>query len=131
MRSYTCANRMRSEGGRILRHFMLPVITFTMVIAGTHSTYAYTAVKGTVSCTSGKVRKEASTSSSFAFGVRKDEEVVVIDEKKGSDGRLWYRIKVGSSTGYIRSDLVTKSKTKAEQQGTSADADQAQSTDAK
>ncbi len=132
MRSYTCANRMRSEGGRILRHFMLPAITFTMVIAGAHSTYAYTAVKGTVSCTSGKVRKEASTSSSFAFGVRKDEEVVVIDEKKGSDGQLWYQIKVGSSTGYIRSDLVTKSKTKSEQQGTSTDTKQAaQSADAK
>ncbi len=112
MRSYTCANRMRSEGGRMLRYLMLPALTVTMVLAGSHCTYAYTAVKGTVTCSSGKVRKEASTNSSFAFGVRKDEPVTVVDEKKGADGKLWYQIKVGDSTGYIRSDLVNKSKEK-------------------
>ena len=111
MRSYTFTI-MRSEGGRILRRVMLPVLAFSMVVTGTRSTYAFTAVKGTVTCTSGKVRKEASTSASFAFGVRKDEEVTVIDEVKGNDGQKWYRIKVGESTGYIRSDLVSKSKEK-------------------
>ncbi|MBR4719119.1 MAG: SH3 domain-containing protein [Lachnospiraceae bacterium] len=89
-----------------------------MVISGTQSTYAYTAVKGTVTCTSGKVRKEASTNASFAFGVRRDEGVTVVDELKGSDGKLWYKIQVGSSTGYIRSDLVKKSNTKADGTGT-------------
>ncbi len=114
MSSHTCANRMRSEGGRILRHLMLPIAAATLVVTGTYSTYAYTAVKGTVSCTSGKVRKEASTSASFAFGVRKDEDVTIIDETKGSDGKIWYKIKVGESTGYIRSDLVNKSNKTAE-----------------
>lgn len=103
---------MRSEGGRILRQLMLPVITISLIMTGTQSTYAYTAVKGTVTCTSGKVRKDASTTASFAFGVKKDEEVTVVDEKKGSDGKLWYKIQVGGSTGYIRSDLVKKSNTK-------------------
>ncbi|MCR5507450.1 MAG: SH3 domain-containing protein [Lachnospiraceae bacterium] len=110
MRSHTCTDNMRSEGGRIFRHLMLPVLAASLIVTGTRSTYAYTAVKGTVTCSSGKVRKDASTSSSFSFGVRKDEEVTIIDEKKGSDGKTWYRIKVGESTGYIRSDLVNKSK---------------------
>ncbi|MCR5357345.1 MAG: SH3 domain-containing protein [Lachnospiraceae bacterium] len=103
---------MRPEGGRILRRVMLPVLAASLVITGTRSTYAYTAVKGTVTCSSGKVRKEASTSASFAFGVRRDEEVTVVGEVKGSDGKTWYQIKVGDSTGYIRSDLVSKSKEK-------------------
>ncbi|MCR5355856.1 MAG: SH3 domain-containing protein [Lachnospiraceae bacterium] len=89
---------------------MLPVLAASMVITGTRSTYAYTAVKGTVTCTSGKVRKEAGTDASFAFGVRKDDEVTILDEVKGNDGKKWYRIKIGESTGYIRSDLVNKSK---------------------
>ena len=113
MRSDTYANVMRQEGGRRFRMAMLPVLTVTMVLAGVQSTYAYTAVKGTVTCTSGKVRKEASTSSAFAYGVKQDEEVTIIDEKKGDDGKVWYQIKVGEGTGYIRSDLIAKSKTKA------------------
>ena len=112
MRSNTCQGKVRLKGGRILRQVVLPVLTVTLVVAGAQSTYAYTAVKGTVTCTSGKVRKGASTASSFAFGVRQDEEVTVIDEKKGDDGKVWYQIKVGDSTGYIRSDLIAKSKTK-------------------
>ena len=114
MRSYTYANRMRLKGDRILRSLLLPVLTASMVVTGTHSTYAYTAVKGTVTCTSGKVRKEASTDASFAFGVRKDDEVTIVDEQKGSDGKLWYKVQIGGSTGFIRSDLVAKSKTKAD-----------------
>ena len=112
MRSDTYDVRMRLKGGRMLKRMVLPVLTLSMVIAGARSTYAYTAVKGTVTCSSGKVRKEASTSASFAFGVRQDEEVTVIDEKKGDDGKVWYRIKVGDSTGFIRSDLIAKSKEK-------------------
>ena len=130
MRSYTCANRMRSEGGRMLRYLMLPALTVTMVLAGSHSTYAYTAVKGTVTCSSGKVRKDASTNSSFAFGVRKDETVTVIDEKKGADGKLWYQIRIGESTGYIRSDLISKSKEKVAVNNTDSKKDTAAATTA-
>lgn len=119
MRSHTCVNRVRSEGGRILRQLVLPVMTVTLVMTGTQSTYAYTAVKGTVTCSSGKVRKEASTNASFAFGVRKDEEVTVVDEQKGKDGKLWYKVQVGDSSGFIRSDLVQKSKIKAQNTGAS------------
>ncbi len=113
MRSDTCISGVRQKGGRTLRQMVLPVLTISMVMAGTQSAYAYTAVKGTVTCKSGKVRKEASTSASFAYGVKQDDEVTVIDEKKGDDGKVWYQIKVGNGTGYIRSDLIAKSKTKA------------------
>ncbi|MCR4807770.1 MAG: SH3 domain-containing protein [Lachnospiraceae bacterium] len=111
MRSDTCVGGMRLKGGCRLRKVMLPVLTVTLVMTGAQSTFAYTAVKGTITCTSGKVRKEASTSSSFAFGVKQDDEVTVIDEKKGDDGKIWYKIKIGDSTGFIRSDLIAKSKT--------------------
>ncbi|MBQ7562848.1 MAG: SH3 domain-containing protein [Lachnospiraceae bacterium] len=74
--------------------------------------YGYTAVKGTVTARSGFVRKEASTSSSCVFCVSKGDEVIVLGEKKGSDGRVWYQIQLGGSTGYIRSDLVSKSNIK-------------------
>ena len=113
MRSNICAYRMRLKGDRILRLSALPVLTTLLVVAGTHSTYAYTAVKGTVTCSSGKVRMEASTTSSCAFGVRKDEELTITDELKGNDGKLWYKVQIGGSAGYIRSDLVAKSKIKA------------------
>ena len=74
--------------------------------------YGYTAVKGTITARSGFVRKEASTSSSCVFCVAKGDEVIILDEKKGSDGKTWYRIQVNESTGYIRSDLVSKSNIK-------------------
>ena len=125
MRSGTYDVRMRLKGGRMLRRFVLPVLTLTLVFAGTRSAYAYTAVKGTVTCSSGKVRKEASTSASFAFGVRKGEEVTVIDEKKGVDGKIWYRIKIGDSTGFIRSDLIAKSKEKVNNASSKDDKDKA------
>ena len=118
MRSSTCANRMRLKGNRILRQIALPVVTASLILTGMQSTYAYTAVDGTVTCTSGKVRKEASTSASFAFGVRQDETVKITDEVKGTDGKTWYQIKVGDSTGYIRSDLVQKSATATTKDGT-------------
>ncbi|MCR5419690.1 MAG: SH3 domain-containing protein [Lachnospiraceae bacterium] len=105
----------------MIRYLMLPVMITVLVMTGSNSTYAYTAVKGTVTCQSGKVRKEASTNSSFAFGVRKDEEVTIVDEKKGNDGKVWYQIKIGAATGYIRSDLINKSKTKVKTENVSGD----------
>ncbi len=121
MRSDTYFSEVRLKGGRKLRHLVLPVLTLSMVVTGAQSTYAYTAVKGTVTCTSGKVRKEASTSASFAFGVKHDEEVTVVDEKKGDDGKVWYQIKIGDATGYIRSDLIAKTKTKVKNEGKAAE----------
>ncbi len=70
--------------------------------------YGYTAVEGTVTARSGFVRKEASVSSSCVFCVSKDDTVVITDEKTAADGRKWYRIQLGGSEGYIRSDLVKK-----------------------
>lgn len=112
MRRGTYGEEFRSEGGRILRFFLLPVIVVLIMMSGVQSAYGYTAVNGTVTCTSGIVRKDASTSSACVFCVSKDESVTITDEKKDSSGTVWYQIKMGENTGYIRSDLVKKSTTK-------------------
>ncbi len=92
---------------------MLPVLSASLALTGGQSTYAYTSTKGTVACESGKIRKDASTNSGFAYGVKQGDEITIINEKKGDDGKIWYEVQVGEGTGYIRSDLVEKSKTTA------------------
>lgn len=66
--------------------------------------------KGTVKAKSAVVREKASTASVCAFCVKSGEEIIILSEEKGKDDFTWYKIKVQNSTGYIRSDLVTKSK---------------------
>ena len=95
----------------IISGMVLPTVMVTYIME--QQVYGYTAAKGTVLCKSGMVRKDASTTASFAFGVVKDETVTITDEKKGSDGNTWYQISVSGSTGYIRADLVKKSETAA------------------
>lgn len=109
------AKRMRDKGTRRLVLSLLVItgviITMTVTLMMKQQVLGYTAVKGTVLCKSGMVRKDASTASAFAFGVTKDEVVTITDEKTGSDGKVWYQITVSGTTGYIRSDLIKKSET--------------------
>lgn len=70
--------------------------------------YGYTAVKGKVKAGSAVVRESASTSAACAFGVKSDEEVLILSEETGKDSNTWYKIQVLDKTGYIRSDLVKK-----------------------
>lgn len=91
--------------------FICAVAIFILSAAVPSDIYGYTAVRGTVSVKSGKVRKDADAKSAFVFGVTKDEIVTIVGEKKGTDGNLWYQVKVLNSTGYIRSNLVKKSNT--------------------
>ena len=72
--------------------------------------YGYTAVKGKVKAGSAIVRESASTSAACTFGVKSDEEVLILSEETGKDSATWYKIQVLDKTGYIRSDLVNKSK---------------------
>ncbi len=103
---------MRLKGcAPVLKMLVLAVVAAIVMQANTSNIYGYTAVKGTVLVKSGKVRKDANTNSAFVFGVTKDETVTVIGEKKDKDGLLWYEIQVMNTTGYIRSDLISKSKT--------------------
>ena len=52
--------------------------------------------------------KDASATSAVTFCVANNESVAILGEEKGKDGKTWYKIAVGDSTGYIRSDLITK-----------------------
>lgn len=109
------AKRLRDKGTRRLVLSLLVItgviISLMVTIMMKQQVFGYTAVKGTVLCKSGMVRKDASTASAFAFGVTKDEVVTITDEKTGSDGKVWYQITVSGTTGYIRSDLIKKSET--------------------
>lgn len=67
-----------------------------------------TVSSGTVKVKSGNVRSSASTKASVSFCVSSGEEVAILGEEKGKDGSSWYKVSVGTSTGYIRSDLVSK-----------------------
>ncbi len=92
---------------------LMPVVAAAVLIfltASPKQVFALTAVKGTVRCGSGIVRESASTSAPCAFCVRKGDSVIILSEEDGKDGNKWYKIRILDQTGYIRSDLVTKSK---------------------
>ncbi|MBO4901972.1 MAG: cadherin-like beta sandwich domain-containing protein [Lachnospiraceae bacterium] len=76
----------------------------------TQGVTAETATKAKVKCKSGIVRESASSSANCAFCVSEGEEILVLSEEKGKDGNTWYKISLQGKSGYIRSDLVTKSK---------------------
>ena len=95
--------------GKYTVHFLLAVVIVCIVnFIYVTDVSAYTSARGTVTCTSGKVRSDASTTSSVVFCVTKDEPLIIIDEKKDAGGSVWYQVKSGTLTGYIRSDLVKK-----------------------
>ncbi len=72
--------------------------------------HSATVSSGTVKAKSGFVRAAASTSSAVSFCVSSGNEVAILGEEKGKDGNTWLKVAVGTSVGYIRSDLVSKTK---------------------
>lgn len=102
----------------LLKMLVLCVALFIVTLSGAQHIYGYTAVRGTVIVKSGKARKTASTKGQFVFGVVKDETVTVIGEEKGDDGKIWYKVKVLGSVGYLRSDLVKKSNIEVKSEST-------------
>ena len=52
------------------------------------------------------IRKEASASSAAVGGAENGKILTVISQVQGGDGNIWYQVKSGDITGYIRSDLV-------------------------
>ena len=101
-----------SEGRRhpwlpVLSGVMFSIIILTMAAVPAR---ADEAVKGTVKCRSGIVRKTASTTAECAFCVKEGENILILSESEGSDGNKWYQIRLQDQSGYIRSDLVSKSK---------------------
>lgn len=78
------------------------------------------ATTGTVIPASAKIRAEANTGSTAVGSVTAGKTVNILEETTGSDGKVWYKVEVdGSTTGYIRSDLVNKS---GSSEGTTANA---------
>ncbi|MBR4575367.1 MAG: SH3 domain-containing protein [Lachnospiraceae bacterium] len=92
------------------RSIVMGMTAAVLVIAAAFpvQTYSATVSSGTVKAKSGFVRSAASSESAVAFCVSSGNEVAILSEEKGKDGKTWYKVAVGTSTGYIRSDLVSK-----------------------
>ena len=88
------------------------------------SVYGFTVVNGVVTARSGFVRKDASTSSSCVFCVTNGDIVTLTGVKKLPNGEKWYKVEMGDQSGYIRSDLVFKPKTKKDKSDTQAQTSQ-------
>ena len=93
---------------------MLSVLVLAQAFAFAFPATAYSATvsSGTVKARSGFVRSSASAQSAVSFCVASGDEVAILGEEKGKDGKTWLRVAVGTSTGYIRSDLVSKTNKK-------------------
>ena len=63
-----------------------------------------------VSAASAKIRSAADTGSNVLASVKSGDKLDVIEDVTGTDGSTWCKVYVdANTTGYIRSDLVTKS----------------------
>lgn len=95
---------------RIIMGMVAILITQGIATLSPIQTYSATVSTGTVKARSGFVRSAATAQSAVSFCVSSGDEVAILSEEKGKDGNTWYRIAVGTSVGYIRSDLVSKTK---------------------
>ncbi len=95
---------------RIIMGMVAILITQGVAALSPIQTYSATVSTGTVKARSGFVRSAATAQSAVSFCVSSGDEVAILSEEKGKDGNTWYRIAVGTSVGYIRSDLVSKTK---------------------
>ena len=93
------------------------------------SVYGFTVVNGVVTARSGFVRMDASTSSSCVFCVTNGDIVTITGKKKLENGEKWYKVEKDGQSGYIRSDLVYKPKTKKDDTQTQEAVPAAQTTD--
>lgn len=66
-------------------------------------------VSGKVISSNVNVRSDASTSSEAVGSVQLNDKVTILDEKTGTDGKVWYKIETtGGVVGYVRSDFIKK-----------------------
>lgn len=87
---------------------------------------------GTVTADSAKVRQEASVTSNVVGSSAKGTTVTITNEVTDSSGTIWYEVYVdANTTGYIRSDLVSKDgATESSTESTQTDNTAAQTTTA-
>lgn len=82
------------------------VLTVSALWCGSFVSYADTTA--TVTVDSAKIREKADTASEAVNGAVRGDQVTIIEEVNDASGTLWYKVNVGNTTGYIRSDLVSK-----------------------
>lgn len=75
------------------------------------SIVAFADTQATVAVDSANIRSEASTSADAVGKVTKGATVTITEETTDTSGTSWYKITSGNTTGYVRSDLVTKKET--------------------
>lgn len=82
------------------------VLTCVMFL---HFSITSFAAEGKVTAQAAKIRASASTSSDQVGSAIKGETYTIVGEETGADGYVWYQVTFdGNKTGYIRSDLMTK-----------------------
>ncbi len=92
-----------------MKLFGLVGMVMMMCFMFVHFSIISLAAEGKVTANSAKIRKDASTSSDVVGGALKDQTYTITGEKTGADGKVWYQITFeGNKTGYIRSDLMSK-----------------------
>lgn len=72
---------------------------------------------GTITASSAIIRKDTSTNSDALGSVASGTTVSITDEVQDSSGKLWYQVSVNGQTGYIRSDLMSKTDDGTDSQG--------------
>ncbi|WP_313073911.1 dockerin type I domain-containing protein [Lacrimispora sp.] len=104
MKKYKKARRMAA----ILASVLVLDSSFGVVTPYINA-YAYTERSATVNATSLNVRSGPGTTYSIVTKLTNGASVSVTDEKNGSDGALWYQIRVSNSAGQKVTGYVTKS----------------------
>lgn len=95
--------------GRIATSVIALMTILTLGLTLPMTVKAYTPVSATVTANSAKVRSETTTTSSVVGSLTKGNTIEILDETKDAAGQLWYKVNVTGGTGYVRSDLVSKS----------------------
>lgn len=82
---------------------------FMMTVFLANGTLSFADSTGTVTESSVKIRKEASTSSDVIGSSTQGKTVTIKDEVTDASGTLWYQVYVdGNTLGYVRADLIKK-----------------------
>ena len=83
-----------------------------IALAAPVEVHSATVSSGTVKGSSCFVRASAGGGSAVSFCVSSGDEIAILGEEKAKDGNTWLKIAIGTSVGYIRSDLVSKTNKK-------------------
>lgn len=113
VRTETGCSGMKGAKSIVLKMLMTGMATAIFSgMAFTNQIFGATVTQGTVKAKSVNVRQGSSTSAVVSFGAKENDTVAILSEEKGADGKVWYKVAIGESVGYIRSDLVTKTDNK-------------------